>query len=83
MTISYKLNKDIVARTATMLNWNLNSINSSIRIINKDKRMINAKSLVGLLSGNFSKDDQIDIIINNEEVVDKVKSYFNEVGKEI
>ena len=83
MTISYKLNKDIVARTATMLNWNLSSINSQIRIINKDNRMINAKSLVGLLSGNLKKDDNINILIDSELDLMKVKSYFNEVGKEI
>lgn len=83
MTISYKLNKDVVARTATMLNWNLNSVKSSIRIITKDKRMINAKSLVGLLSGHLETDDQIDIIIDQDQDLMKVKSYFNEVGREI
>ncbi len=83
MAISYKLNKDIIARTAAMLNWSLNSINSSVNIVNTEGRMINGKSLVGILSGHLRKDDQIKILINDEQEVNKVKNCFNEVGKEI
>jgi phosphotransferase system HPr-like phosphotransfer protein len=51
--IKYKLNKDLIARTAVILNWNLKTIKSNINLINIDNsnRMVNAKSLVGLLSG--------------------------------
>lgn len=44
--------------------------------------MINGKSLVGILSGNLKKGDQIKISIEKEEDLNKVKLYFNEVGKE-
>ena len=49
MTLKYKLYKDIVARTAAQLNWNLKQVRSSIRITSHDA-VINGKSLVGILS---------------------------------
>lgn len=83
--IRYKLNKDLVARAAVILNWNLKTIKSNINLINIDNsnRMVNAKSLVGILSGQFREGNQIEILVENKEDLMKVKSYFNEVGKEI
>lgn len=83
--IKYKLNVDLIARAAITLNWNLKTIKSSINLINIDNnnRMVNAKSLVGLLSGQFREGNQIEILVENKEDLIKVKSYFNEVGKEI
>ena len=83
--IKYKLNVDLVARAAVTLNWNLKTIKSSINLINIDNsnRMVNAKSLVGLLSGQFREGDQVEILVENKEDLMKVKSYFNEVGREI
>lgn len=49
MKLQYKLNRDVVARAATMLNWNLNQLHSSIHIQSND-RVINGKSLLGILS---------------------------------
>lgn len=49
MKLQYKLNRDIVARTATMLNWDLSQLHSSIHIQSND-RVINGKSLLGILS---------------------------------
>jgi phosphotransferase system HPr-like phosphotransfer protein len=43
------LYKDIVARTAAQLNWNLKQVRSSIRITSHDT-ITNGKSLVGILS---------------------------------
>lgn len=83
ITTSYKLSKDLIARTATMLNWNLQKVPSSIEIINKEGRKVNGKSLVGILSGQFRKNDEIKIIIGNIKDLNLAKSYFNEVGKEI
>jgi len=45
--------------------------------------MINAKSLVGVLSGAFRADNIIDIVIDREDDVEKVKKILDEVGKEI
>lgn len=83
--IRYKLNKDLVARAAVILNWNLKTIKSNINLINIDNsnRMVNAKSLVGILSGQFREGNQIEVLVENKEDLMKVKSYFNEVGKEI
>lgn len=84
MTITYKLNKNLTGRQANMLNWKLTQIPGSVRIINKEEnRMINAKSLVGLLSGAFRADNVIDIVIDRDEDIQKVKSVLNEVGREI
>lgn len=84
MTITYKLNKNLTGRQANMLNWKLTQIPGSVRIINKEEnRMINAKSLVGLLSGAFRADNIIDIVVDRDENMQKVKSVLNEVGREI
>ena len=84
MTITYKLNKNLTGRQANMLNWKLTQIPGSVRIINKEEnRMINAKSLVGLLSGAFRADNIIDIVVDRDEDIQKVKLVLNEVGREI
>lgn len=82
MTITYKLDRDIVARTAAQLNWNLKQVRSSIRIIHGD-RIVNGKSLIGIMSANMRFDDTISIIIDEPADVEEIKEYFNEVGREI
>lgn len=82
MTITYKLDRDIVARTAAQLNWNLKQVRSSIRIIHGD-RIVNGKSLIGIMSTNMRFDDTISIIIDEPADVEEIKEYFNEVGREI
>ena len=82
MTLKYKLYKDIVARTAVQLNWNLKQVRSSIRIIHGDK-VINGKSLIGIMSANMRFNDIISIIIDELADVEEIKEYFNEVGREI
>lgn len=84
MTISYKLNTTLTGRQAVMLNWNLSKVQGEVRIINKEEnRVINAKSLIGLLSGGFKSDNIIDILIENDTNLMEVKKCFNEVGREI
>ena len=84
MTVTYKLNKNLTGRQANTLNWKLTQIPGDVRIINKEEnRMINAKSLVGVLSGAFRADNIIDIVIDREDDVEKVKKILDEVGKEI
>lgn len=74
------LNKNITGRAAAQLNWALSSLKSSIRIINKEGRMVNAKSLVGLLSGQIREGDLITISFDQEEEEQKIKFYFREIG---
>lgn len=82
MAITYKLDRDIVARTAAQLNWNLKQVRSSIRIIHGD-RIVNGKSLIGIMSANMRFDDTISVIIDEPADVEEIKEYFNEVGREI
>lgn len=74
------LNKNITGRAAAQLNWALSSLKSSIRIINKEGRMVNAKSLVGLLSGQIRKGDLITISFDQKDEEQKIKFYFREIG---
>ena len=81
MKLQYKLNRDVVARTATMLNWNLNQLHSSIHIQSND-RVINGKSLLGILSAQYKMGDVITVIFDDEKDLDKIKEIFNELGGE-
>lgn len=83
ITFNYKITKDIVGRTAAQLNWNLNQLSSSIYIINKDDRMVNGKSLVGLLQGGLKANDNITILLDREEDLAKAKTSLNNIGKQI
>lgn len=74
------LNKNITGRAAAQLNWALSSLKSSIRIINKEGRMVNAKSLVGLLSGQIREGDLITISFDQVDEEQKIKFYFREIG---
>ncbi len=82
ITLNYKINTDLVGRTATQLNWNLNKLSSSLYIITKEERMVNGKSLVGLLQGNIRKGDSITILLDKEEDIAKAKSFLNDIGKQ-
>ena len=81
MKLQYKLNRDVVARTATMLNWNLNQLHSSIHIQSND-RVINGKSLLGILSAQYKMGDVITVVFDDEKDLDKIKEVFNELGGE-
>ena len=80
--LNYKIDKDLVGRTAAQLNWNLNKLSSSLYIITKEKRMVNGKSLVGLLQGNIRKGDSVTILLDKEEDITKTKSFLNNIGKQ-
>lgn len=82
MKISYKLDKNIVARVASMLAWDLSQLHSSVYIQLED-RMINGKSLIGILSAQYKAGDIITIVFDEEEDLEKIKEIFNELGGEI
>lgn len=81
--VLYKLDKNLWGRAAAQLNWNLEKIKSSIFLVNEEGRMINGKSLIGLLSGNFKENSYIRIMIEGKEDVNNIREYFNEVGREV
>ena len=82
ITLNYKINTDLVGRAATQLNWNLNKLSSSLYIITNEERMVNGKSLVGLLQGNIRKGDSVTILLDKEEDITKAKSFLNNIGKQ-
>ena len=82
ITLNYKINTDLAGRAAAQLNWNLNKLSSSLYIITKEKRMVNGKSLVGLLQGNIRKGDSVTILLDKEEDIVKAKSFLNNIGKQ-
>ena len=82
MKISYKLNKNIEARVASMLAWDLSQLHSSVHIQLED-RVINGKSLIGILSAQYKAGDIITIVFDEEEDLEKIKEIFNELGGEI
>jgi phosphotransferase system HPr-like phosphotransfer protein len=81
MTIKYELNKDIVARVATQLNFSLNTIKDSIFII-KNERCFNGKSLIGILANNLKKGEIIEIKASDKDILN-IREIFNKVGKEV
>ena len=82
ITLNYKINTDLAGRTAAQLNWNLNKLSSSLYIITKEKRMVNGKSLVGLLQGNIRNGDLVTILLDKEEDLAEAKSSLNNIGKQ-
>lgn len=82
ITLNYKINTNLAGRTAAQLNWNLNKLSSSLYIITKEKRMVNGKSLVGLLQGNIRKGDLVTILLDKEEDLAEAKYSFNNIGKQ-
>ena len=72
MTIIYKLKKELVARAAVQLNWELKELNSEVSIVGA--RVINAKSLVhkgDIIKVNFS-------LSSDRENIEKI---FSDIGE--
>lgn len=79
MILNYRLNKHLLARAAAELVWKLQQIDCSINIISD--RMLNAKSLVGVLSGNLRYGTEIKVSFDKEEFLNEIKEAFDEVGE--
>lgn len=81
--VQYKLSETLCGRTAIFLNWKLQEVDSFVYIITPEDRMINAKSLLGLLSGSLKQNDIITIAFEKEELLSNIESIFNTVGDRI
>lgn len=81
MVVMYRLNKDIIKRTATQLSFSLNTIKESVFII-KNNKCFNGKSLIGILANNLKCNDIIKIETSMEEIIN-IRKIFNEVGEEV
>ncbi len=76
----YKLNKDVVARDAVNLQQDLGLLKSTVHIVAND-RVINAKSLIGILSAKMEMGNRIEV--NFDEIEDKeaIIESFDKIGK--
>lgn len=84
MSFSYKLNKNLLGRNAAELVASLNQLHAGISIYRKEATTcINAKSLVGILSGYYVYGDIITIYIDDIEDLSRVKEILNDYGTEI
>lgn len=80
MILTYKLQKDLCGRAATQLCQRLLELKSDIKIITQ--RVVNAKSLVGILSAQLKAGQDFVIIFDREKEEEQIKKEFNEVGYE-
>lgn len=84
MNFQYKLNKHLLGRNAAQLVFEINSLHSGVSIYRKDATTcINAKSLVGVLSGYYKIGDIITVYVDNVEESSRVKEILNEYGTEV
>lgn len=72
-TFKYKLSKDLCGRTAVLLNWELGDCPFTTNILLSESRVVNAASLIGLLSTGLRTGDEITFAVHTEEQVTKVK----------
>lgn len=78
-TFTYRLLKDLVGRPATLLNWKLNDFPFQTNIYVDKNRVVNAKSLIGLLSANYKTGAILTFAVNNDIDVTKLKQTLNEL----
>lgn len=84
MKKEYRLNYNLFKRNAANLVFSLNELPDSIYIYrNNDERRINGKSLIGILSGHFLKNEIITIEANNFENWSRVQEIFKNYGDEV
>lgn len=78
-TFNYKLSKDLSGRPASLLNWKINSFPFQVNLYVDKARVVNAKSLIGLLSANFKSDSIIIFSISDEADAKQFKEKLSEL----
>lgn len=81
--IKYLINKDLVNREAINLIFKLNNLKTNLYILNNKKRLINGKSLIGLLQANIRGGDIITVSIEDSTETYNIKNIFNNIGREV
>lgn len=79
MKITYKLKRDIVARIAANLAFELS--NAKAAYILKNNQCLNGKSLIGILSSKMMYGDIITIKGETEEDMKIIKEAFKDLGE--
>lgn len=82
MTIKFQAITDIVGGAAATLVWDLQQINTEIRLINKG-RIVNGKSLVGIISANIRQDDIVTVVIDNGNLYKQILQIIENYGREL
>lgn len=82
MELTYIIEKDIVARQAANLVFNLQEISDDIHI-GKNNKCVSGKSLVGILQSGLRYGDKVKVFYNKKEETFKIKEIFNSIGKEV
>lgn len=83
VSCSYKLTHTLWNRNAANLVFALSELPTSVFLYKEYGRRVNAKSLIGILSGRFLQGDTIMILIDNPEQMSRVKSILSQYGEEI
>ena len=81
--IKYLINKDLVNREAINLIFKLNNLKTNLYILNNKKRLINGKSLIGLLQANIRGGDIITVSIEDSTETYNIQNIFNNIGREV
>lgn len=82
MELIYKLKQDVIARIAANLSWDLSQLHSSVHI-SKTDRVINGKSLIGVLTLDMRMGDEIKVTYDDAADLQKIKEIFDELGGEV
>jgi phosphotransferase system HPr-like phosphotransfer protein len=80
ITVRYRLKKDLLGRTANQFSWKLQDCPFQIHLtMGKDGRIINGKSLIGILSGRFRAGSEIEIATRTLESQEYVENVIKEL----
>lgn len=74
--VKIKLTTNLYGRAAANLVWKLSEVKSYVYIIGENNREVNAKSLAGVLSGGFEKDEEVLVKFTQSEDKDKIIKIF-------
>lgn len=72
-TFNYQLKNNLTGRQASLFNWQLNELPFPIHVKKDDTHILNAKSLIGILSGNFLAKTIITFIVASEDQAIELK----------
>jgi phosphotransferase system HPr-like phosphotransfer protein len=80
VTVKYKLKKDLTGRTANQFSWKLQDCPFQIHLImGKTGRIVNGRSLIGLLSAQFTTGQVMEIVTQTVEQQETVAKAINEL----
>lgn len=83
MSCSYKLRENLWNRNAANMVFELQKLPCSVFLYKEYGRRINAKSLIGILSGRFLQGDTVMILTDDSEYMSRIKNILNLYGTEI